>query len=184
MFRRFVLIMNPLDFVSLDFETANYNRSSVCEIGLSFVENGEIVDMYSSLIRPKDNLYDDFNIRIHGITPEDTEYSPEFDSIWKDILPMINGKFVIAHNAAFDMYVLRDVLDLYELEYPDIRTFCSYTLSRRVFPGLYSYNLNAICDYFNIPLEHHRAEHDARACIAYSMNVLLVKSLLIHRQLT
>ncbi len=62
------------------------------------------------------------------------------------------------------MYVLRDVLNLYGLEYPDIKTFCSYTLSKRVFHGLYSYNLQSVCDYLNISLEHHRAGNDANAC--------------------
>ena len=33
-------------FVALDFETANQYRSSVCSIGLVFVENNEIVDIY------------------------------------------------------------------------------------------------------------------------------------------
>ena len=157
--------MKGINFIALDFETANVERSSVCEIGLSFVENGKIVDTRSWLVKPKDNLYDDFNIWIHGITPEDTENSPEFDVIWKEIFPLIHGKFLIAHNAAFDMYVLRDVLNLYGLEYPDIKTYCSYTLSKRVFQGLYSYNLQAVCDHLNISInDRHRASGDAYAC--------------------
>jgi len=153
-----------MNFIALDFETANAERSSVCEIGLSFVENGEIVNTRSWLIKPQGNQYDYFNILIHGITPEDTENSPEFDEVWKEILPLIDEKILVAHNAAFDMYVLKDVLDLYELEYPNLKTFCTYRMSKNIITGLSSYNLHSICYDLKIPLErHHRAEFDAKA---------------------
>jgi DNA polymerase III epsilon subunit-like protein len=32
-----------LDFVAIDFETANWDRDSVCEIGLAIVKGGTIV---------------------------------------------------------------------------------------------------------------------------------------------
>jgi DNA polymerase-3 subunit epsilon len=160
-----------MNFVALDFETANTNRHSVCEIGLAFVENNSIVDTRSWLVKPKDNYFLDFNISIHGITPEDTRDKPEFDAIWKEIHPLIEGKVVIAHNAAFDMYVLRDVLDLYDLDYPNINTMCSCTLAKRAFPGLISYSLAPVCDYLDIPLlNHHRAGDDAEACAEICLN--------------
>ncbi len=43
-------------FVALDFETANQHRTSVCSIGLVFVENGIIVDKYYQLIKPVPNF--------------------------------------------------------------------------------------------------------------------------------
>ncbi len=87
--------MENINFVAIDFETATSERSSVCEIGLSFVENGKIIDTRSWFVKPEDNLYDEFNILIHGITPEDTKNSPEFFVVWKEILPLIHGKFPI-----------------------------------------------------------------------------------------
>ena len=56
------------DFIAIDFETANSSRSSVCEIGLSFVEEGKITKTLSRKVKPKDNQYDYFNIQVHGIT--------------------------------------------------------------------------------------------------------------------
>jgi DNA polymerase-3 subunit epsilon len=78
-----------MNFVALDFETANNNRHSVCEVGLSFVENGEIINTRSWLVRPKDNYYLPFNVSIHGITPEDTLKELEFDVVWEEIRPLI-----------------------------------------------------------------------------------------------
>ncbi len=40
------------DFVAIDFETANGNRSSICSVGLVIIRNGEIVDKYYSLVNP------------------------------------------------------------------------------------------------------------------------------------
>ena len=43
------------DFAAIDFETANYDRSSVCSVGVVIVRNGEIVDKFYSLIQPEPN---------------------------------------------------------------------------------------------------------------------------------
>ena len=43
-------------FAALDFETANQYRSSICSIGLVFVENNKIVDTYYQLIKPCPNI--------------------------------------------------------------------------------------------------------------------------------
>lgn len=43
------------DFAAIDFETANYNRSSVCAVGVVIVRDGEIVDSFYSLIQPVPN---------------------------------------------------------------------------------------------------------------------------------
>jgi len=154
-----------MSFIALDFETANSNRSSICEVGLAFIEDGKIVDTRSWLVKPLNNYYDTFNISIHGINPEDTLNSPEFNELWEEIRPLIEGKIIVAHNAAFDMYALKDVLNLYGLEYPNIKTFCSCTLAKRTLPGLISYSLAPVCNYLNIPLaNHHRASDDAEAC--------------------
>jgi DNA polymerase-3 subunit epsilon len=154
-----------LDFVAIDFETANESRDSVCEIGLAIVKGGKIVNNPSWLVRPRGNYYSEFNISIHGIRPEDTEDKPSFEQLWEEIRPLIDGQVLIAHNASFDMYVLWDVLDLYSLDYPDLQTMCSCSLARRVYPGLWSYSLGVVCDHLGISLEnHHRAGDDAAAC--------------------
>lgn len=63
-------------FVALDFETANQYRTSVCSIGLVFVENNNIVDTYYQLIKPSPNYYAPFCTQIHGISQHDTQNAP------------------------------------------------------------------------------------------------------------
>ena len=77
------------DFVAIDFETANNERTSVCAVGIVVVRDGEIVDSYYSLIHPEPNYY--VFTYIHGITQSDTESAPLFPEVWKQIEPLIEG---------------------------------------------------------------------------------------------
>ena len=61
-------------FVAIDFETANRERSSVCSIGLVFVEGGQITDTYYRLIRPLPNYYSRFNTEVHGLPPHQNAF--------------------------------------------------------------------------------------------------------------
>ena len=70
---------------------------------------------------------------------------------------------MVAHNAAFDMTVLRSTLASHELQHPTFHYFCSVSLARKVWPGHTSYGLGPMCALHGIPLKHHRAAHDAEA---------------------
>ena len=74
-------------FVALDFETANRERSSVCSIGLVFVQDGQIVDQYYRLIRPLPNYYSRFNTAVHGLGMADTALEASFPEVWEEIHP-------------------------------------------------------------------------------------------------
>ncbi len=158
-----------MDFITIDFETATSQRHSPCEIGLTFVKNRQIVETKSWLIKPIDNDYDGFNIYIHGITPDDTANKPEFNEIWSEIKPLIENQFLIAHNAGFDMSVLRRTLELYNLPFPTLNYSCSYIFSKKVWLGLPSYDLATLCSINNISLNHHRAGPDSRATAELSL---------------
>ena len=153
-----------MDFITIDFETATVDRNSPCEIGLTFVKNNQIKEVKSWLIKPECYPdFDGFNISIHRITPKDVMNSPEFDELWQELHPIISGKFLIAHNAGFDMSVLRKTLENYDLPFPDLQYSCSYIFSKKVWEGLPAYDLKTLCRVNEIPLVHHRAGPDSEA---------------------
>jgi DNA polymerase-3 subunit epsilon len=158
--------MEVNSFVAIDFETATSDRYSICEIGLCFVHDGNIVNSTSWLVQPPGNEYDGFNTYIHGIDAEKTVNSPLFPEVWKEVMPLINNHVVVAHNTAFDMYALRDALDYYKIEYPDIRCFCSMRLAKQVVTGTPNYTLPVLYTFLTGKEidEHHRAESDAKNC--------------------
>ncbi len=153
-----------LTFTAIDFETATREPDSVCEIGIAIVDDGVVTDCRSWLVRPIDNRYEWFNTRVHGIRPEDTAVSPTFEAVWQEVLPLLQGRVVVAHNAAFDMGVLRETLTLRHIEFPELAYFCSCRVAKKAVRGG-SHSLERMCSLLGVdPGRHHRAGDDARAC--------------------
>lgn len=152
--------------VAFDVETATNKRSSICQIGIAVVRNGEIAERKSWLIQPPDNKYYSFNTQLHGIGPEDTKDKPLFPVVWKDINEYVKNKIVVCHYSAFDMGALREALNLYGMEYPTFDIMCTIWPSKKTIPGLSRYTLDAIySELFGKEMEnHHNAEDDAAAC--------------------
>ena len=70
------------DFAAIDFETANFERCSVCSVGVVIVRNGEIDDTFYSLIHPEPNYFNRICTNVHGLTRQDTEEAPVFNEVW------------------------------------------------------------------------------------------------------
>lgn len=158
-------------FIAIDFETANSKRNSPCEIGIVKVENFEIIEKKTFLIRPKDNYFDEYNSILHGISEETVEKEPEFNIVYQQIKTDFETFPIVAHNASFDISVLRNTLDLYGIGYPETNYACTYQLSKIVFNELLSFRLDFISDYLGIKLEHHRALSDAVACAEIAIRI-------------
>ena len=158
-----------MNWVAIDFETANAKRSSACALGIAIVENGRIIKRASWLIKPRELYFNYYNTYIHGITEKDVKDKPRFNELWGEFRPFLDGKIVIAHNAGFDMSVLRHLLDEYGIPYPEIHYFCTRVLAKKVWPTLNSYRLNMISAHLGISLKHHDAEEDAVACAEISL---------------
>ena len=157
--------MNDLNFIAIDFETATCKHASVCEAGICVVKNGKIAETKSWLVQPANNQYSYWNIRIHGIHPEQTEESPEFPEVWKEIAEYLEDcPILVAHNASFDMSCIRKSFELYGMEMPDITYYCSLRAARHIY-NFECNTLDYLCNQFEIPYgTHHRAGDDAEMC--------------------
>lgn len=154
-----------MNYVALDFETANHNRSSVCSVGIAVVNNGDVVERKSWLVKPSNLYFHPFFTRIHGISDKDVIDKPNFKELWdSDLKDYLTGKTIIAHNASFDFSVLRYVLNEYSIDYPQLYYQCSLVIARKTWPGLASYRLNNLARRFGITFKHHDAAEDAFAC--------------------
>lgn len=153
------------NFVAIDLETATSDRSSICQIGITEVVNGKPLEPKSWLVQPEGNIYDSMNIWIHGITPKDTQNSPSFPEVWKEVQPYLQNKIVVAHNTSFDMYALRDAFNKYGVEYPTFDYYCSLRIARYIIKGCYSYSLDVVANYLNLDFGvHHKADSDSLGC--------------------
>ncbi len=150
-------------FVAIDFETANANRGSACSVGLAFVEDGRIIRAEEHLMRPPATVdyFEPFNVGIHGITSGMVRSKPRFGEIMPDLLDRIGDRTVVAHNAGFDLSVLRGACRLSGLEWPTLTYLCTIVMSRTMLE-LEQYSLPNVASQLNLILEdHHNAQADA-----------------------
>jgi DNA polymerase-3 subunit epsilon len=162
-----------LDFTAIDFETANGFRGSPCAVGLSKVRGGVVVEEASWLMRPPENhdTFDPHNVRIHGIRPERVAGLPRFGELFPEIGAFIGGDVLAAHNAAFDLGVIRSGLEVSGLPGPAYDYVCTVMLSRRCY-SLVSNSLPYAAEEAGVPLvNHHDAAEDARACAGILIDI-------------
>ena len=162
-----------MDFTAIDFETANGFRGSPCAVGLSKVRGGVVVEEASWLMRPPENhdRFDYHNVRIHGIRPEYVAGLPRFGDLFPEIGAFIGADVLAAHNAAFDLGVIRSGLEVSGLAGPAYDYVCTVMLSRRCY-SLVSNSLPYAAEEAGVPLvNHHDAAEDARACAGILIDI-------------
>lgn len=154
-----------MNFTVIDFETANSKRPSACALGIVRVEDGVITLRKAWLIKPDDMRFDGMNIGIHGIRPEDVRYEPEFDVLYQEVFKdLLEGQLVIAHNASFDMSVLRKSLELYKLPFPTFDYLCTVKVAQKTWPELDHHTLDSLSRFLDFKFRHHDALDDCLAC--------------------
>lgn len=160
-----------MNFIAIDFETANEKRNSPCSIGIVVVKNGEIIEKVHHLIKPKEMRFMPINIGIHGIRPKMVENELEFDKVWDKIKHYFDDNLIIAHNASFDISVLRKTLELYEIEMPKFNYICTMKLARNFYRDLDNAKLNTVNKFLGYEFKHHDALADALACSNILLNI-------------
>ncbi|WP_409020516.1 exonuclease domain-containing protein [Brevundimonas vesicularis] len=162
--------------VAIDFETANERRASACSIGLAWIENGRVTGVESHLIRPPEMRFAPVNVRIHGISPGMVEDAPEFPDVLAGLRERISGcDMVLAHNAGFDMSVMRASCDTYQLTYPEFDYLCTVKVAQRVWADLGTARLNALGNHLGISFRHHDAGEDAYVCAEVALEAMRLR---------
>ena len=150
-------------FVVFDVETPNRLNHRISSIGVTVIDDGVITEEFHSLVDPETH-FDYFNTQLTGISEDTVRGAATFPEVWAQIEPMMSSGMLVAHNAVFDMSVLRKCLSAYEIEWkPYVRYLCTVQMGKRVLPGM-SHKLNDLCAHYGICLDHHQAASDSRAC--------------------
>jgi DNA polymerase III epsilon subunit-like protein len=154
-----------LDFTAIDFETANSYRGSPCAVGLIRYRNGQPVDERRWLIRPPEQVdyFDPFNTALHGINAETVKDAPRWNLVLPAIVDYIGDDIVVAHNAGFDIGVIRYACAVDNIDWPEMQFLCTLVLARRA-KRLPSYRLPFVTDACGFEMtDHHDPLADARA---------------------
>ena len=153
-----------LTFNSIDVETANADRASICQIGLIHVRDGKIQDQWKTLLNPED-WFDPWNVKIHGIDGTAVLGSPTLPEVRDELRRRLRGSVLVSHTA-FDRVAFERALTRYDLEQLQVTWLDSAQIARRAWPdkyGVRGWSLKNIAKDFDIPFQHHDALEDARA---------------------
>ena len=157
-----------LNFTAIDFETANSSGASACSVGMVKVRDGVVVDSAYWLIAPPPghDEFSEWNTRIHGITAADVVGAATWAEQLPQLVAFVDGDDLVAHNAGFDLGVIKTASIVTGQPVPDFRYVCSLQVARRTY-HLESYRLPvaAMAAGFE-DFSHHNALADAEACAA------------------
>lgn len=156
--------MDMLTFNSIDVETANADRASICQIGIVHVVDGKIEDQWQTLVNPED-WFDPWNVSIHGIHEDDVRNSPTLPEVRDELRSRLRGSVLVSHTS-FDRVAFERAMTRYALEQLQVTWLDSARIARRAWPERYGrsgYGLKNIAKDFDISFKHHEALEDARA---------------------
>ncbi|MCX6306538.1 MAG: 3'-5' exonuclease [Bacteroidetes bacterium] len=150
-------------FFSLDVETANYDSSSICQIGIGMFENGALVDTWESLVDPQ-SFFHWSNIRVHGITEDMVQGAPAFYEVYPVLESLLSDNIVV-HHTPFDHHAFRNAYARFNLEPINIRWLDSARIVRQTWRQFAKggYNLRNVSNHLGIEFRHHDALEDSVA---------------------
>lgn len=138
-----------MDFSVIDFETANADLASICQVGIAIFRDGQPIDLWSSLVNPEDE-FDPMNISIHGIQPGDVADSPTWTKILPEVRQRIESGVAVSHTA-FDRIAIGRACEKYNQPACECRWLDSARVVRRVWKEEFSrsgYGLGNMAEYW------------------------------------
>lgn len=151
-------------FVVFDIETTGFSavNDRIIEIGAVKVENGEIVDRYSTFVNPERPI--PFEIeKLTGINDGMVVDAAVIEDILPEFLAFSEDCIMVAHNAEFDMSFIKENCRRMNL----LRKFTvvdTLAMARSMLPDLKNYKLDTVVEAVGGTLEnHHRAVEDAES---------------------
>lgn len=117
-------------------------------------------------------------VHVHGLTPERLAGAPQFDRIAPQLHEVLEGRILVAHNAAFDHGFLAAESARAGMKLPVQRRMCTLALSRRLGIDVPNHKLATLAEYWGVPQQR---AHDAGDDTAVLSRVLTHSLLLAAR---
>ena len=164
------IVVNPKgqslmdSFVVFDIETTGFSsvKNHIIEIGAVKVENGKIVDRFSTYVNPQEPI--PYRItKLTTITDADVMDAPTIDQVLPEFFAFCEGCVLVAHNASFDIGFIKENARRLGLPYAYTHVD-TLAMARVLLPQLAKFTLDHVAKTVGVSLEnHHRAVDDAEA---------------------
>jgi DNA polymerase-3 subunit epsilon len=160
------ILDGPLVFVDIETTGVSYTRNRVIEVAAIRVENGAVIDSFTSLVDPQTEL-PPFISGLTGISPADLSGAPTFYDIAEPLHDILKEAVFVAHNVRFDYgFLKREFADTGRKFNPKL--LCTVRLSRSLFPAERHHKLQNLIDRCGIEVSsRHRAYDDAVAMLSF-----------------
>jgi len=153
-------------FVDVETTGGSPNRDRVIEVAVVALEDGVVVDEWSSLVRPDRPI----PRTITGLTGIDNDMvadAPRFADLCGELVERLNGRVFTAHNVRFDYGFLRNELARAGVDWR-ARRLCTVRLSRKLYPHHRGHGLDALIRRFGLSCDgRHRALGDVLATVDF-----------------
>lgn len=158
------------DFVSIDLETTGLlpKEDRIIELAAVRFRDGKETAVYHSYLNPGREVPGRIT-ELTGITADMVKVAPQFADVYSEVLEFIGDDVLMAHHISFDFaFLKRAVLNSMSTKQAKANGFekkgiDTLKIARYFLPELESRSLGALCKYYNIEIDAHRAEEDARA---------------------
>ncbi|KLO27047.1 DEDDh family exonuclease [Mycobacterium haemophilum] len=146
----------------IDVETSGFHPGqariiSVAALGLD--ADGRVERSVVSLLNPG---VDPGPTHVHGLTAAMLEDQPQFADIVGDVVEVLRGRTLVAHNVAFDYAFLAAEAEIAEAELPVDSVMCTVELARRLGLGIDNLRLETLAAHWGVPQQRpHDAFDDA-----------------------
>lgn len=157
--------LDDLEFCVFDLETTggNHTKDGIIEIGLVVIKNKKIIQEKNYLINPKQRI-PEFIQKLTSISDNDVKDAPVIEDVIDEILEIMSGRILVAHNTSFDVPFFNSVLFRLGRNELTNKSICTNLMTKFLIPNLLSTNLTYMSKVFNINHgKAHRALDDAKA---------------------
>ena len=154
------------EFIAVDTETNGLGgeRCELTELGAVLVGGGELHEEWGSLVGVAQPL-GRYIQRFTGISQEMVDKAPDPEDVLPRLAAQLRNRVLVAHNARFDVRVLRQAFARAALEWPNPPVICTVQVARRFLPLQPRRGLSTLAGALGIEVDEiHRALPDARTC--------------------
>ena len=163
-------------FAVVDIETSGLSlrRHRILQIAVVTVDDGVVVDEWSSLVRLRWPWQGVGPRRVHGITRRSLRRAPRLDEVLGQLAHRLDGAVFTAHNVGFDWAFVERAARRSGIPLGTPSRLCTLRLSRRLDPDRQqSHRLSDLCERYGvINGRPHDALFDARATAAVLPDLL------------
>jgi DNA polymerase III epsilon subunit family exonuclease len=164
-------VVAPAAYAVVDVETTGVSIEADEIVSLAVVRldpDGRELDRFASLVRPAGPIPAEATA-VHGIEDEAVRRAPTFAELAPELLTLLDGAVFVAHNADFDLPLVRHAFARAGVRYAPVGVACTLDAFRLLEPSERSHRLESLCERHGIALDD---AHDARGDVLATVELL------------